>query len=66
MACGVPCVGTRVEAVPEIVAHGETGLLVPPGDAVALAARSRLGVASEPTVVAPPTCMRNWRRFMSN
>lgn len=36
MACGVPCVGTRVEAVPEIVAHGETGLLVPPGDAVAL------------------------------
>jgi glycosyltransferase involved in cell wall biosynthesis len=37
MACGVPCVGTRVEAVPEIVAEGETGLLVPPGDAVALA-----------------------------
>lgn len=38
MACAVPCVGTRVEAVPEIVADGETGLLVPPGDAVALAA----------------------------
>jgi glycosyltransferase involved in cell wall biosynthesis len=38
MACGVPCVGTRVEAVPEIIRDGETGLLVPPGDATALAA----------------------------
>jgi glycosyltransferase involved in cell wall biosynthesis len=38
MACGLPCVGTRVEAVPEIVREGETGLLVPPGDPVALAA----------------------------
>jgi glycosyltransferase involved in cell wall biosynthesis len=38
MACGLPCVGTRVEAVPEIVRDGETGLLVPPGDPVALAA----------------------------
>lgn len=38
MACGLPCVGTRLEAVPEIVRDGETGLLVPPGDPVALAA----------------------------
>jgi glycosyltransferase involved in cell wall biosynthesis len=38
MACGVPCVGTRIEAVPEIVRDGETGLLVPPGDPAALAA----------------------------
>jgi glycosyltransferase involved in cell wall biosynthesis len=38
MACGLPCVGTRVEAVPEIVREGDTGLLVPPGDPVALAA----------------------------
>ncbi len=38
MACGVPCVGTRIEAVPEIVRHGDTGLLVPPGDPEALAA----------------------------
>lgn len=37
MACGLPCVGTRVEAVPEIVREGETGLLVPPGDPVPLA-----------------------------
>jgi len=38
MACGLPCVGTRVEAVPEIVRDGDTGLLVPPDDPVALAA----------------------------
>jgi glycosyltransferase involved in cell wall biosynthesis len=37
MACGLPCVGTRIEAVPEIIRDGETGLLVPPGDPVALA-----------------------------
>jgi glycosyltransferase involved in cell wall biosynthesis len=38
MACAVPCIGTRIEAIPEIVSEGETGLLVPPGDPVALAA----------------------------
>jgi glycosyltransferase involved in cell wall biosynthesis len=37
MACGLPCVGTRVDAVPEIVEHERTGLVVPPGDADALA-----------------------------
>ncbi len=37
MACGVPCVGTRLEAVPESVRDGVTGLLVPPGDPDALA-----------------------------
>ncbi len=38
MACGVPCVGTAVEAVPEIIEDGVSGLLVPPSDDVALAA----------------------------
>ena len=37
MACAVPVVATRVEAVPEIVEDGGTGLLVPPGDPEALA-----------------------------
>jgi alpha-maltose-1-phosphate synthase len=37
MACAVPVVATRVEAVPEIVEDGATGLLVPPADPVALA-----------------------------
>jgi glycosyltransferase involved in cell wall biosynthesis len=37
MAFGLPCVGTRIEAIPEIVSDGETGLLVPPRDPAALA-----------------------------
>jgi glycosyltransferase involved in cell wall biosynthesis len=38
MACGVPLVATTGGAVPEVVGtHDETGLLVPPGDADALA-----------------------------
>jgi glycosyltransferase involved in cell wall biosynthesis len=38
MAFGLPCVGVADEAMPEIVEDGRTGLLVPPGDAAALAA----------------------------
>ncbi|MGC7846111.1 glycosyltransferase family 4 protein [Desulforudis sp. 1088] len=37
MATGLPVVATSVGGVPEAVAHGTTGLLVPPGDAGALA-----------------------------
>jgi len=38
MNCGVPVVATAVDGTPEIVRDGETGILVPPGDAPALAA----------------------------
>jgi len=37
-AAGLPAVGTRITAIPEIVADGETGILVEPGDRAALAA----------------------------
>jgi glycosyltransferase involved in cell wall biosynthesis len=36
MLASLPVVATRVSSIPEIVIDGETGLLVPPDDAVAL------------------------------
>jgi len=32
MACGVPVIATTAGGIPEVVAHGETGYLAPPGD----------------------------------
>ncbi len=32
MACGVPCIGTEVGGIPEVITHGENGFLVPLGD----------------------------------
>ncbi|MCW2500002.1 MAG: glycosyl transferase group 1 [Frankiales bacterium] len=45
MAVGTPIVAADVGGVPEVVRHGETGLLVPPGDVAALAAAIDLLVA---------------------
>jgi glycosyltransferase involved in cell wall biosynthesis len=37
MASGVPLIGTQVGGIPEIIVHGQTGLLVPPMSPEALA-----------------------------
>jgi alpha-maltose-1-phosphate synthase len=37
MACGTAVVGSRTGGIPEVVADGETGLLVPPDDPAELA-----------------------------
>lgn len=37
MASGLPAVSTRLVGIPDLIRDGETGLLVPPGDATALA-----------------------------
>jgi len=62
MAAGVPTIGTRVGGIPEIIRHGENGLLVEPEDATGLAntlievltraeLRERLRLAGPATVV---------------
>jgi glycosyltransferase involved in cell wall biosynthesis len=51
MACGLPVVSTALSGIPEIVADGETGYLVPPGAAAPLAAA--LGrVLADPALAA--------------
>jgi colanic acid/amylovoran biosynthesis glycosyltransferase len=37
LACGLPVISTPVTGIPEAVRHGENGLIVPSGDAAALA-----------------------------
>lgn len=62
MACGLPCVTTNAGAISELARHGETALVVPKQDAVALGAallalvydidlRLRLGEAARRHVV---------------
>jgi glycosyltransferase involved in cell wall biosynthesis len=57
MACGTPVIATTAGAFPEFIDDGRTGVLVPPGDAAALAAaikslmsdperRARMGAAA--------------------
>jgi glycosyltransferase involved in cell wall biosynthesis len=45
LACGTPVVGFDVGGVPDLVCHGETGLLAPVGDVVAL--RQAIGALLE-------------------
>jgi glycosyltransferase involved in cell wall biosynthesis len=37
MSCGLPCVAANIHAMPEIVEHGKSGLIVEPGDSAQLA-----------------------------
>lgn len=52
MAVGKPVIGTNSGGIPEIIVEGETGLLVPPNDAPALAA------AMEKILSDPPSAQK--------
>ena len=47
MACGVPVLATEVGGLPEVVAHGQTGMLFPLGDYV-MAADMAVSLLSDP------------------
>ena len=51
MLAGKPVVASRVSSIPELVVDGETGLLVPPDDADALA-EALMSVLGDPARAA--------------
>ncbi|HEX6519521.1 MAG TPA: glycosyltransferase [Streptosporangiaceae bacterium] len=65
MACGIPVVATAVNAVPDLVVPGETGLLVPPGrpDLMADAVRYLLDHPATAARMADVARTRINRRF---
>lgn len=75
-AMGLPCLSTRMAAIPELIVDGETGRLVPPDDAEALAealaaliadpaARQRLGEAGRARVRGAFGCENGIDRLMA-
>jgi glycosyltransferase involved in cell wall biosynthesis len=58
MICGVPVVATAVNAVPDLVVPGETGLLVPPGRPGRLAAAIRHLLSSPAAAIRMATAAR--------
>lgn len=76
MACGVPVVASRLSGIPELVEHEQNGLLVPPGDASALAdalarlandpaLRKRLGANGRETVLKDFNLRNNAARLVA-
>ena len=59
-AMGVPAIASNVDGVPEIVRHGETGLLVPVGDSAAIAASIIRLLADAPLHHTMGAAARTW------
>jgi glycosyltransferase involved in cell wall biosynthesis len=74
MAMKIPCLAPMINGVPEVVVHGRTGLLFPPGDVAALAEqveillrqpelREELACAAREAVVARYNLEENTARW---
>lgn len=61
-AAGVPVVATRVGGVPEVVKDGQTGFVLPAGDAQALAAKVELLLSDPEVAHAMGEAARDWVR----
>ncbi|WP_326940187.1 glycosyltransferase [Actimicrobium sp. GrIS 1.19] len=65
LACGIPVVASAVGGIPDLLVEGETGLLVPPADVVALS--NALARAFEQPWdakrIADSVANRTWRRI---
>lgn len=62
MLLGKPVIATAAGGVPELITHEETGYLVPPGDAGALAAQLRQVLADPARASAIGARSRQWAR----
>ena len=62
MLLGKPVVATDAGGVPELITHEQTGFLVPPGDAAALAAQLRQLLAAPDRARAIGARSREWAR----
>jgi colanic acid/amylovoran biosynthesis glycosyltransferase len=76
MAMGIPAVSTSISGIPELIEDHQTGLLVPPNDATALAnalaqllsdgaLRDRLGKAGREKVMAEYEIQKNTRQLLN-
>ncbi len=67
-ACGLPVVASRIGGIPEFIDEGKTGLLVPPGNAEALARALQLVQNDESTRVAMGAAAREFavKRFAAD
>jgi glycosyltransferase involved in cell wall biosynthesis len=62
MLLGKPVIATAAGGVPELITHEQTGYLVPPGDAAALAAQLRQLLADPGRARATGARSRDWAR----